>query len=124
MNPFLVVAIVCTILAFGHVWWGIVHPLPALKKLNPEPVVTASYHACWYHISVVFLVSAGICLWHVYFARMPVEVLWVAWVMIFGCWLAYWGVLIKWPVLWRIAWGQMALIALVLTSLALGALSG
>ena len=123
MNPFLVVAVTCTILAFGHVWWGIVHPLPALKKLDPDPIVIASYHACWYHISVVFLVSAVLNVWHVYYSQLPVEVLWVLWVIIFGCWLAYWGVLVRFPALWRVAWGQMALIALVLASLGLGALS-
>jgi hypothetical protein len=119
MNPFLVVAFV----ALGHIWWGFVHPMPALRKLNADPIIVASYHSCWYHISVVFLVTAACMLWHFYTAALSIQAMWILWVTIFGCWLSYWGVLLNVPTFWRIAWGQMALIALLLLSLGLGAYS-
>lgn len=117
MAPLLIAAGICAFLAVGHVWWGFVHPFRVLAANEVDEVVPASLHACWYHVSVVFLVTAGACVHTAAVAPLSRDALSLLWLLNFLCWLCYLGVLWFHPKLWRIAWGQVLLIAIVLGSL-------
>ena len=120
MSPYLITITTCLILGLGHVGWGIVHPVKALKESNADPVIVASYHACWYHISIIFLATAGYLGWHLMIAPIALGPLILLWGLIFACYLTYWGALIAYPQLWPIAWGQMAVIPILLISFGYG----
>ncbi|NQU36274.1 MAG: hypothetical protein HQ526_01600 [Actinobacteria bacterium] len=117
MTPLLIAAGICLFLSVGHVWWGLVHPFRVLADAEIDEVVPASLHACWYHVSIVFFVTAGSCVYHAMIARLSLDVFAVLWIMNLLCWLCYLGVLWAYPRLWRIAWGQVVLIAIVLVLL-------
>lgn len=118
MIPFVIVIICCVILGLGHIGWGIIHPVRAMKKSDLDEVIPASYHACWYHISLIFFTTAGVSVWHLAVNQISTDVLVVLGFLIFGCWLTYLGTLLYYPKLWRIAWFQMALIPFLLANLA------
>ncbi len=120
MSPLIITIATCLILGIGHIGWGQAHTVKELKASNAAPVVTASYHACWYHISIIFLTTAGYLLWHLLVAPVPVGHLLLLWGLIFGCYLTYWGALIAYPQLWPIAWGQMVVILVLLISFGCG----
>ena len=54
-----VVVVISLILAFGHIWWGRQVTLKDLDALGNPVRILASYHACWYHISIIFLVLSS-----------------------------------------------------------------
>ena len=117
MTPLLIVAGICLFLSVGHIWWGFVHPFRVLAEADVDEVVPASLHACWYHVSIVFLVTAGCCVYHVSASALSVDAFAILWILNLLCWLCYLGVLFFYPRLWRFAWGQVVLIAVVLGSL-------
>jgi hypothetical protein len=117
---FYIVITACLILCVGHVGWGIIHPFKAAKDSNTPPVFLASLHACWYHISILFFVTAALLSWHLLVDAVSVDVMMLLWVLIFGSWLSYLATLLFFPQLWRIAWFQMVLIVVLLASLASG----
>ncbi len=113
------VVLIALFLALGHIWWGRQIPLKALEALgNPIPVV-ASYHACWYHVSIVFLVTALVAGAHVLSAWRNPELLWALWLIVFGCWLSYLGVVYAYPSMRRLGWGQILLMLILLINLGL-----
>ncbi len=120
MSPFIITIATCLILGVGHIGWGNVHTVKALKASNAEAVVIASYHACWYHISIIFLTTAGYLAWHLWVAPVSSAPLLLLWGLIFACYLTYWGALIAYPELWPIAWGQMVVIPILLISFGYG----
>jgi len=120
MIPFIIVILSCLILGIGHIGWAFVYPLKALKSAKVDPVITASLHACWYHISLIFFATAGMLIWHLAVAPVSTNLLMLLGALIFGCWLTYLGTLLFYPKLWRIAWFQMALIPILLGNLAYG----
>ena len=117
MTPLLIASSICLFLSVGHIWWGLVHPFRALQVADIDEVVPASLHACWYHVSIVFFVTAASCVYHVAASPLSIDLFAVLWILNFLCWLCYLGVLYFYPRLWRIAWGQVLLIAIVLVSL-------
>ena len=120
MSPFVVTIATCLILGIGHVGWGQAHTIKALKESDAAPVIVASYHACWYHISIIFLTTAGYLTWHLGVAPVALDVLVLLWGLIGACYLTYWGALIAYPQLWPIAWGQMVVIPILLVSFGVG----
>ena len=120
MIPFYVVIAACLVLGTGHVGWGIIHPFKELRDSNAGLVVRASLHACWYHITVIFYLTAAILLWHVAVAPVSIDVMYLLCVLIFLCWLCYLGALLAFPQFWRIAWFQIVLIAVLLLSFGYG----
>ena len=111
------VVLIAVILAFGHVWWGRQVPLKEMERLgNPVPIV-ASYHACWYHISIVFLVTAAASAAHALTSWRNPELLWALWIIVFGCWVTYLGVVYFYPSMRRLGWGQITLMLVLLVSL-------
>ena len=118
MIPFIIVIVCCLILGSGHIWWGMVHPVKAMSSSNVDDVVPASYHASWYHISLIFFTTVGVIVWHLAVSEVAVGVVEVLGFLIFGCWLTFLGTLLYYPKLWRIAWFQMALIPFLLANLA------
>jgi hypothetical protein len=120
MIPFIVVIVSCLVLGIGHIGWAFVYPLKALKAANVDPVITASLHACWYHISLIFFATAGLLVWHLTVQVISSGVLVLLGALIFSCWLTYLGTLLFHPKLWRIAWFQMILIPVLLGNLAYG----
>ena len=120
MIPFVIVIVCCLILGLGHIGWGIIHPIKAMKNAGIDPVIPASFHACWYHISLIFLTTAGILIWHLAIAPVGHDLLLLLGFLVFGCWLTYFGTLLFFPKLWRIAWFQMALIPFLLANLVYG----
>jgi hypothetical protein len=110
----LLVVLIAVTLAFGHVWWGRQVPLKELERLgNPVPIL-ASYHACWYHISIVFLVTAAVSAAHALTSWRNPELLWVLWIIVFGCWVTYLGVVYAYPSMRRLGWGQITLMLVLL----------
>ena len=118
--PFIFVIVACLILCFGHIGWGIIHPFKAIKASDIDPVVPASLHACWYHISIIFFATAALLIWHLVVAPVSLDLLVLLGLLILGGWLTYLGTLLFYPKLWRIAWFQMALIPILLGCLAYG----
>lgn len=118
--PLVVVIVCCLILGIGHIGWGIVHPVKAMNAAETDPVVPASFHACWYHISLIFFTTAGLLIWHLSVAPVSSELFILLGFLIFGCWLTYFGTLVFFPKLWRIAWFQMGLIPFLLANMAYG----
>ncbi len=120
MSPFIVTIATCLILGIGHVGWGNAHTVKELKASNAAPVIIASYHACWYHISIIFLTTASYLIWHIWVSPVSVEPLLLLWGLIGACYLTYWGALLAYPQLWPIAWGQMVIIPVLLISFGYG----
>lgn len=117
----LLVIAISLFLAAGHIWWGKRVTLKALESVgNPIPIV-ASYHACWYHISIIFVATAILSGAHLFSPWRNAEVLWVLWVIIFGCWLTYLGVVYVYPSMRKLGWGQILLILILLINLGLQA---
>lgn len=120
ISGILVIAI-SLFLALGHIWWGKRVTLKELAALgNPIPVV-ASYHACWYHISIVFVATAVASGLHIFSSWSNAGVLWVLWVIILGCWITYLGVVYAYPSMRKLGWGQILLIFILLINLGLQA---
>mgnify|MGYP003320802878 FL=1 len=118
MTPLIVVTVSCLILGFGHIGWGIIHPVKAMRDSGIDQVVPASFHACWYHVSLIFFATAGLIIWHLAVASVNPDLFVLLGFLIFGCWLTYLGTLLFYPMLWRIAWFQMGLIPFLLANLA------
>lgn len=117
----ILIIVISLVLAIGHVWWGKQIPLKHLEELgNPIPVV-ASYHASWYHISIIFLVTAVVSGAQAFTSWSNAEVLWVLWIIIFGCWTTFLGVVYAYPMMRKLGWGQIALIIILLINLGLQA---
>lgn len=114
MAPLLIAAGICLFLSVGHVWWGFVHPFRAIAESEIDEVVPASLHACWYHVSIVFFVTAACCIYHAAVSDLSFDLMAVLWILNLLCWLCYLGVLYAYPKLWRLAWGQVVLIGVVL----------
>lgn len=114
MTSLFIAAGICSFLAVGHVWWGFVHPFRVLSETEIDEVVPGSLHACWYHVSVVFGVTAACCIYHVTVEKLSFDLMLVLWILNFLCWACYLGVLYAYPKLWRVGWGQVVLIAVVL----------
>ena len=123
MTSFLFVIVACLILCFGHIGWGLIHPFRALREQPIDPVVPASLHGCWYHISIIFFATAALSAWHLAIAPVPTNLLALLGVLLFCCWLSYLITQLFFPQFWRIAWFQMALIPAMLASLAYGIVS-
>ena len=117
MIPSILAIAISLILAFGHIWWGKQHPLKELQRLGNPTTTLASYHACWYHISIVFLVCAGLVLANLVNRSISSQTLWVVWTIIFGCWLTYLGVVYRYPSMRKLGWGQIVLIFILLVNL-------
>lgn len=120
MIPFVFVIAASLILCFGHIGWGLVHPFKVLRGEAIDPVVRASLHSCWYHISILFFALAALSTWHIAVSPVPASLLMLLGALLFGCWLSYLITLLFFPQFWRIAWFQMALIPAMLASLAYG----
>lgn len=121
MVPGIIVITIASILAVGHIWWGKQVPLKNLAELgNPIPVL-ASYHACWYHISIIFGFTAVASAAHLLTSWANSELLWALWIIIFGCWLTYLGVVYRYPSMRRLGWGQITLIFVLLIALGIQA---
>ena len=121
MIPGILVVVIALFLAVGHIWWGRRVPLRALEALGNPVQIVASYHACWYHISILFLVTAIVSGAQLLSSWRNPEVLWVLWAVIFGCWLTYLGVVYVYPSMRKLGWGQILLILVLLISLGLQA---
>ena len=112
-----IVVLICLFLSAGHIRWGLDHPFRILRESTIDEVVPASLHACWYHVSVVFLVTALACLTHMAALPLSTDAFVLLWLLNFLCWLCYLGTLYFFPGLWKAVWPQIVLIAIVLGSL-------
>ena len=117
MIPSVIVIVISLFLAVGHIWWGMRHPVKEIRQLGNPTKVIASYHACWYHISIVFLAAAVVVLIDLVFGTISNQLLWGLWAIIFGCWLTYLGVVAAYPSMRRLGWGQILLILVLLVNL-------
>lgn len=117
MIPSILAIIISLALAFGHIWWGIQHPLKELQRLGNPTKVVASYHACWYHISIIFLASASVIALSLFQGSVWSQTLWVLWAIIFGCWITYLVVVYRYPSMRKLGWGQIVLILVLLVNL-------
>ena len=117
MIPGVVVVVISLVLAVGHIWWGLQHPVREIRKLGNPTTVIASYHACWYHISIIFLTAAVVVVIELIFGGVSSQLLWGVWAIIFGCWLTYLGVVAAYPSMRKLGWGQIVLILILLVIL-------
>jgi len=120
VTAYLIALTACLVLGIGHIGWGIAHPFKALAESNAPSIVAASLHACWYHISIIFIMTAGFQIWHLAVTPVSLGILSVMWALIFLCYLTYWGALLYFPENWPAAWGQMVIIPILLGSFAYG----
>ena len=111
------VVLISLVLAIGHVWWGKQHPLKKLDELGNPVVVLASYHACWYHISIVFFATAVVSILDLAGTDISSQLFWLMLVIIFGCWVTYLGVLYHYPSMRKLGWGQVVLILILMVNL-------
>ena len=117
----ILVVVISLFLAFGHIWWGNRVTLKALEEVGNPVRIVASYHACWYHISIIFVVTAVASGLHMFSSWSNAGVLWVLWGIILGCWITYLGVVYAYPSMRKLGWGQILLILILLINLGLQA---
>ena len=119
MIPSVLVIAISLFLAVGHIWWGMTYPVKEIRELGNPTTTIASYHACWYHISIVFLVTAIVIAINLVFGTISNQLLWGLWAIIFGCWLTYLWVVAAYPSMRKLGWGQIGLILVLLVNLGL-----
>jgi len=108
------------LLGVGHIVWGIQNPFKILKESDIDPMVAASLHACWYHISIIFFLTVALLAWHLSVAPVSSEMLKLMWVLIFGCWLNYLVSLAFHRHIWKDVRFQITLILILLSFFAYG----
>jgi hypothetical protein len=113
----ILIIVICLILAPGHIWWGYQHPIKEMAEIGNPTKIVASYHACWYHISILLLATATVVAAHAFSSWANPELLWFLWATNLAFLFPYLGVVYHYPSMRRLGWGQITLIIIMLINL-------